>query len=446
MSRFKFPWFNKSQPVKETKSTGTTAPPFSLAETLMSNGYGDLSFHVINSYYKMCDPLSDVIDSIAQEVSRITPIVVDTKTKEPVDHDVLDLLSNPNTTQSQADFMFQTAGLYLLMGSVFNDMIGNVKRPPLSIDVVSPAYTNVQGDATGELGQVMVNTQYINDTYTSETVHGRNRFYTQDRDKEIWPSFRFNPERGSNRFYGVSKAQSLFYKIQQCIESGKHNTALLQNGARPGGIFTSHNEMPLTTDQIEAMQNQLDMYYAGSGNAGRPLMLEHFEYKETIVNNRDMDWQNLMRNTENGIYKRYDYPLPLVNTDSMTFSNYEGARVALYDNAILPVTDYLFCQLGLALFPRYGGDWQRYKLTYDETKISALQARRTENIKTKKLIAVNTVNELRSDLGDDPYPGGNVILGPANQIPILETDTDDDDDDDEKERQNAVDANGDAIN
>jgi hypothetical protein len=269
------------------------------------------------------------------------------------------------------------------------------------------------------MDRIIINSEFESSTYKADLVEGRSRFRASD-DLELWPAFTFNPHRGSRIFYGTPIARALYNDIEQYINAGTHNKAMLKNGARPGGTFTKIGDTMLTDKQFQRMENQIDQYYVGPQNANRPLFMENVTYTDHQINNKDMDYKTMNENSRGAIYRQYKIPMPMVESKTMTHSNYESAQVALYDRAVLPVTRFLYEQLTLALMYRYGGDWRRYKIDYEEVDISALQLRRTENIKLKRQVNAHTVNELRADFGDDPLPNGDVLLRPANEIPALD--------------------------
>jgi HK97 family phage portal protein len=269
------------------------------------------------------------------------------------------------------------------------------------------------------MATIKIQTEFQTEIYKAETIEGRKRFRAND-DLEIWPAFYFNPNRGSRKFFATPIAKPLYYDIEQYINSGLHNKSLLKRGARPGGMFSSSSEIPLTDEQFERLQNQVNMYFSGPNNAGRPMLGENLKFEPMITSNRDMDYATLVKNARTAIYGQFRIPLPMVNSDSQTYSNYETSQVALYDRAVLPMARFIYGQLGKALLYRYGRDWQRYEIRYEETDISGLQMRRSEVVKLRKQIGVNTVNELRTQLGDEPVDGGDVILRPANEIPALD--------------------------
>jgi HK97 family phage portal protein len=421
----------------------------SLADFLQSGDNWDLSFAVLIAYHKRCAPFGNAVNMISEAFSEICPVVRDIVTGELVpDHPILKLLEYPNDSLSRSDFLRHISSMYLITGNPFLQSIGKVTRPPLALDIVNPSYANIHADRAGDMGTINITSEFQSGIYRGDTVDGRRRFRLND-DLELWPVFGFNPDRGSRQFFSTPIAKPLYYDIEQYISSGQHNKSLLQRGARPGGSFHTEGDVPLTPDQFARMQDQINKYYMGANNAGRPLLLENTKYTEHIVSNRDMDYKTLVSNAKNAIYRQFDIPLPMVESATMTYANYQTAQVAFYDSAVLPHARFIYDQLGLALFYRYGDDWRRYRLDYEETEISALQLRQAENIKTKKQVGVHTVNELRNDFGDEPLDGGDVLLRPANEIPALEGNDEPpkqgdtaDDDDTEKALRAAVDSKG----
>lgn len=429
----KFPWFKTASKKTEstnieTKSGGVISPPyFTLAGAFEDSGYYNMAFSMLLLYYRLCAPLADSVDTIADGVSDIQPRLYDKVKREFIENDpVYELLMMPNSDQSFCDFITELSSFDSLCQNSFIEIVGNWNRPPVSMEIRSPAYATLQADRIGDIGRIDIRTNYIVDEYFPEIVERRKRYRTKN-GKELWPVLGFNSDKGGSRLFGVPRIQSLYYEIEQYISSGRHNKSLLENGARPAGVFTSKQDTALTDDQWIRMQNEIAKYYGGAGNAGRPLFLEHFEYKNMIMSNRDMDWDKLRNDVKETIYNRYDIPLPVVSGDSMTYSNYSTAQVALYDSAIIPQAKRLFSQIWTAIGYRYKKDWYRYDLALNTSDIDALSLVRMEELKIRKDIGVNTVNELRGKLGDGPIDNGDVILRPANDVPALENDTEQND-------------------
>lgn len=405
---------------KKSVDPSGSASPASFVGFLQDQDQWDISFAILTQYYQRCAPFGDAVNIISDACADIQPRVWDKQKLEYFDaHPLNQLLEYPNDSMDRTDFMRHLVGMFCITGSPLLKSIGPHKRPPLALDIVSPSYCDIQPDGVGDMATIKIQSEFESTVYKGETIEGRKRFRASD-DLEIWPAFYFNPLRGTRKFFATPIAKPLYYDIEQYINSGLHNKSLLKRGARPGGMFSSSSEIPLTDEQFERLQNQVNLYFSGPNNAGRPMLGENLKFESMLTSNRDMDYATLVKNARTAIYSQFRIPLPMVNSDSQTYSNYETSQVALYDRAVLPMARFIYGQLGKALLYRYGRDWQRYEIRYEETDIPGLQMRRSEVVKLRKQIGVNTVNELRTQLGDEPVDGGDVILRPANEIPALD--------------------------
>jgi len=392
---------------------------------LGSQGFGNLQAEMAIRYYNAASPVSAAIDKIAEPFSEIEPVVKDKKTGEEIqDHDVLELLQNPNPTASTESFMMKYAAWYLLNGEVYLSATGPVNKPPLELFLDSASVTSLQPDSDdGFLGSILINDIVDQNLYSKaeNTFGGRFRYYNRDNDAEAWQVARFNARQRSNQFRGSSKLQSIMAEIEQYIESSVHNLSILSRGARPSGVFSSAE--PLSPDQFDKLKEQIDNWFSGSSNAGRPLLLEGggekgVQYADVMMNNRDMDFLKLKEFVTEMIFIRLDIPLALVSSKTMTLDNLKVAKLGLYDDAVIPLVNRLYGELTQMLMPRYKNS-ENLIITYNAAKIPALETRRTENIKVRKIISVNTINEMRRLLGDADLPeGGDEVLQPANLIPV----------------------------
>lgn len=423
-SKFMQKSFGNAIPESKSLNIGNTPGIYrgeggSLVNFLFQNGNSDLAFYALIKYYELCGPFADAVDTIAQEIASIPIRLWDKDAEEYVDeHEVLNFLMYPSADSTQREFMFRLAALYLITGNVFPVATGDRDRPPLELTMYSPHQVTLVPGGDGYIQSMNLHTSTQSEVFTQDEDAFRMRYFNRSQLAEMFPIRRFNPRRDANHLYGISKANSLIYEIEQYISSSVHNLGLLKNGARPGGSFSTTNDMPLSDEQFQRLDEQITKYYQGAANAGRPLLLENTVWNDHIVNNRDMDYATMRSGIMEMIYSRYDIPLSLISTDSMTYDNYETGRVTLYDSAVLPITKTLYEQLAILLLPRYEEDFRRYEFKYEESDIPALEMRRAQKIKLRKEIGVNTVNELRKFLGDEQLDGGDVLLRPSNELPI----------------------------
>ncbi len=377
----------------------------------------DLQAHIAIKYYTLAAPVATGIDILSGEYADLEPRVFNKKTKEFVDHPVLQLLNKPNADSTYTEFATRLAAFLLIAGDSYILASGPVSRPPLEIAVANPSDITLQQDGNdGLLGTIQFNADVISAFFKREEVDRRFRFFNRDKTAEAWQIKTFNPRFSASNLGGLSPLQPIMAEIEQYLESSNHNLSLRKRGARPSGVFTSAYQ--LTDDQFERLKEQIDRWYSGSNNAGRPILAENgTTYTDAMINNRDMDFLNLKKEVTLAIYSRLRIPLPIVSTDNMTLANMESSKLSLYDNATMPLANRLFQELTNFLMPRYRAP-DELVITFDPSQVQALIIRKAQEVKLRKETGVNTINELRTRLGDESLDGGDVLLRPATLVPI----------------------------
>jgi len=148
------------------------------------------------------------------------------------------------------------------------------------------------------------------------------------------------------------------------------------------------------------------MHYTGGDNAGRPLVLEGgLDWKEMALSPKDMDWIAGKDIAAREIALAFNIPAQLVGIDgSLTYANFEQARLALYDDAILPLLNHFKGELNNWLTSRFGDDLE---LDYNLDAIEALAPRREKVWARLGKADFMTVNEKRAVLGLSPLPNAD---------------------------------------
>jgi HK97 family phage portal protein len=115
--------------------------------------------------------------------------------------------------------------------------------------------------------------------------------------------------------------------------------------------------------------------YQGSANAGRPLILEGgLDWREMSLSPKDMDWLSGRNSAARDIALAFGVPSQLVGIpDAQTYANMEQARLAFYEETILPQIAKTTAALDRWLSPMFP---DRPTLTYDPDSISALTEKR----------------------------------------------------------------------
>ena len=83
----------------------------------------------------------------------------------------------------------------------------------------------------------------------------------------------FNP---LDDYYGLSPLEAAAIAVDTHNAAAKWNKALLDNAARPSGalVYAGPDGLTLSDQQFERLKKELSEQYQGTGNAGRPMVLE----------------------------------------------------------------------------------------------------------------------------------------------------------------------------
>ena len=160
--------------------------------------------------------------------------------------------------------------------------------------------------------------------------------------------------------------------------------------------------------------------FSGAGNAGRPMLLEgDFDWKEMGLSPKDMDFATLKHMSATDIALCFGVPSQLVGVpDSQTYANVAEARLALYEETIIPHLRKMASDLNEWLVPMFD---DRLTLEFDIDSIPALSERlkRTyENVTSAVREGIMTRNEAREHIGLEPVEGADDLYISANLFPI----------------------------
>lgn len=395
---------------------------------LLNNRQYDLVAHQAVNYYKTCSPVGISIDWITTEAASITPLIYDTKNKIfEYSHPLLDLLNNPHPAFEYNEFMESLLQFYLLTGNTYLITSGEKSRPPIMIETAPPQNITYNIARDGYPLSFTIS-QYSGSTEFFRTLEkSKFKYYDKLQDAELFQIRNANPTSNDFKLTGLSPLNQIYYEIEQCISGNIHNLSLLKRGSTLGGIFTTQGS--LSDEAFRRLQNQINIFFSGENNAGRPFLAEEgLGFTSNSQSNRDMDFVNLRDRNESTIYNKLKVPLPLVSKDTMIMANFDAAKIELYDRAVLPLIKRIFANMTSFLMPAYQNS-ENLILSYDAAEIPALEPRSNESVKTLKDTNLLTTNELRAKLGYDDVNGGNELYQPANLVPFTDDDASPSDDD-----------------
>ena len=393
----------KEAPVVYYNSLGYDSAPKIAYDDLATDGYSE------NAIVYRC------INEISNNASRVKMMLF--RGDQEVDnHPLLDLLYNPSPTMSQVEW-FQALYSYLLIsGNNYILSVGGDNTPPTELYNLRPDRMKIRSGtrAMPVAYDYMLKGQIVESYIVDQATGG-------SKVKHIKL---FNP---LDDYYGMSPMQASSVDIDQHNLANKHNVNLLQNGARPSGavIFNPKDEtgghVQLSDVQRNQLMNDVNQRFSGTNNAGKPMLLEgDFEWKEMGLSPKDMDFIQLKNMSAKDIALVYGVPSQLIGIpDSQTYSNFAEAKLALYNETIIPLLDRIQGDLNEWLVPMFNE--QGLELRYDIDSIPAMAEQRKrvfESVSAGVKDGILTRNEAREQLGYEPMEGADSLLVPANLMPL----------------------------
>jgi HK97 family phage portal protein len=314
-------------------------------------------------------------------------------------HPLLALLKRPNPAMGQSAFFEAVAGFFLIAGNSYVEAAApNPSAPPRELWPLRPDRMAVIKSKTGLPGGYEYRVGGELQRWSADPLSGRSA---------VLHLKAFHP---LDDWYGLSPLEAAAYGIDQHNEAGKWNTALLQNSGRPSGALVYKPSVEgaadsLSDEQFARLEAQFEARVRGAANAGRPLILEGgLTWQEMGLKPRDMDFLRAKHTAARDIALAFGVPPQLLGIPGdNTYSNYQEARLALWEETVVPLLRQLRDELNGWLAPRFGPDLE---LDIDLDEVPALTLRR-ERRWDMLLRAVErgvlTRDEAREGLGYGPF-------------------------------------------
>ena len=154
--------------------------------------------------------------------------------------------------------------------------------------------------------------------------------------------------------------------------AARWNTALLDNAARPSGalVYDPGDGSALSADQFARLKGELEASFAGSGNAGRPMLLEGgLKWQALSLTPADMDFAGTRSAAAREIALAFGVPPMLLGLPGdNSYANYREANRALWRLAILPLATSVLTGIAQGL----SGWFQGAALRVDLDRVPAL--------------------------------------------------------------------------
>lgn len=335
-------------------------------------------------------------------------------------HPLLDLLARPNPMMARSEFIEAVIGYYLIAGNAYIEAVGMETESPRELWPLRPDRMQVVPGKTG-----------LPQGY-AYTLAGAERRWEADPVTGRSPILHLKTFHPLDDWYGLSPVEPAGYAIDQRNESDRWNMALLQNGARPLGALVYEPRdgaaANLSDEQFARLRQEVAAQYGGAKNAGRPMLLDGgLRWQEMSLSPKDMDFLNARHAASRDVAQAFGVPPQLLGIPGdNTYSNYQEARLALWEETVIPLLRHLRDEFNAWLAPRFG---EGLVLDIDLDEIPALTLRRERTWARLQDAEFLTVNEKRENVGLPPRADGDAIPPPRARRRAREEPRDDDSDD-----------------
>lgn len=324
-------------------------------------------------------------------------------------HPLLDLMARPNPRQDGASFLESVASHLLLAGNAY------VEAVQIGHDVAGEG----AGAAVRELYALRPDRMKVvpgPDGWPQGfeyTVAGSTVRFDQGAaslDSKVPPILHLTLFNPLDDYYGLSPLEAAACAVDTHNAAAKWNKALLDNAARPSGalVYGGPEGSVLSDAQFERLKRELADQYTGSGNAGRPLVLEGgLEWKAMSLSPKDMDFMEAKHSAAREIALAFGVPpMLLAIPGDNTYSNYQEANRVFFRQTVLPLGNRIAQALAQWLQPAFG----ELTLAIDVDRIEALSGDRAALWERVTKAPFLTVNEKRAATGYGAVQGGDTFV------------------------------------
>ncbi len=339
------------------------------------------------------------VNIIAQGASHVPWVIYENNgTKKKIEHKnypLYNLLKKPNNMQSGAEFFASLVASKLLFGNSYIACYGDGSTIS-SLYLLHPNHIELKLKNGSP-------SHYVYKNNGKETHFPINH---KTQKSQILHIKSYNP---NSPYVGISAINAARKSIELHNLTCEWNSSLLKNGARPtGALIMKDSSQYLSDEQFMRLQEQLYDKFTGTTNAGKPLLLEGgLDWRDMSIHPKDMDYIESKNSAAREIALAFGLPPQLLGiSGDNTYSNMQEARLALWEETIIPILDHLADSMSA-----WFSSWisREIVIDFDRDNISALYEKR--RLMWDKISSANfmTINEKRHEVGLGPIEGGDSL-------------------------------------
>lgn len=321
--------------------------------------------------------------------------------QELAKHPVLEVIGNPNPGQSGAQYLRAKVSFLMLAGNGYEERV-IVGGKPRELYQLRPDRMKVIPGANG-----------FPQAYQYENAGRKVRWDVDPAtmDCDVRHLRMFHP---TDDWYGLSPIEATAYGVDQHNEAMAWMQGLLQNSARPSGALVTKDGASLGDEQFNRLKAEIEARYAGARNAGRPMLLEGgLDWQQMGLSPVDVQVIEAKNAAARDIALGLGVPPQLLGIPGdNTYSNYEQARLAFWEDTVIPLLEMI------------AGDWSEWlgegevTIKPDLDQVPAIVEKRRALWDMAEKATDLTINERRAMKGYDPIEGGDVLMVPMSSISL----------------------------
>lgn len=304
-----------------------------------------------------------------------------------------------------ADGLLEAIGAALLLnGNAYVQMIADADEKPAELMFLRPERVTVDTDSRGWT----IGYRYQVGSHTTRIAQ------KDGLGRMLLAHLRSLSPR--NDHYGMGCMDAAIAAASIHNRASLWNKALLDNSARPSGAMSYEPDdgALLSAEQFDRLKKELEIAFSGTGNAGRPMLLEGgLKWQALSLTPADMDFVSLKEGAARDIALAFGVPPVLVGLPGdATYANAREAGRALYRQTILPMAARILDGLSTML-----SDWMGpVRLAADLDQISELAEDRALLWQQVASAAFLSDTEKRDMVGFGPKPGEPQAVDPADDM------------------------------
>ena len=320
--------------------------------------------------------------------------------------DAARVLYDPNEQQCQADFVELLTVYLMVTGNGYAMRERNASGRIVALRLLRPDRVEIK---IGRDGRV---------AYYEYTIEGVRYDLLADDVAHIKLP---NPH---DDVYGLSPLQVASKYVNLDTATVTFLRAYFANAGVPAGILKVNRRLNSQAEADSARAKWRSSFSGNKGWHGIAVLDEDATYQQVAPNIKDMDTSTMTRVTETRICAVFGVPPILLGLEAgleaSTYSNYEQARSAFWDETISPLVRRIekFLQRALEVSEREPGN----EVEADFSDVPAYED--DHDAESARIVAqygagIITLNEARAELGREPLEHGDMRRLPVNITEIM---------------------------